>query len=121
MNSKKIFFLLVVFAALAVIVSAASAAQPDEAAPSIQFDAQVEENIELDSMVVGEDRSVTFRGNTDGLSEACLPVNVFIDGERESWWPVYGCVNPSASGEWIVRVPFDGEGQPVSIHIRVGK
>jgi nitrogen fixation protein FixH len=120
MFTKKICFFLGVLVIFAGLVFATGVAMAGQTSPSIKLDTQVGENTALESVVVGEDHSVTFRGWTNDLTGACLPVKVFIDGEREAWWPVYRCVNANETGEWMVRVTAD-EGRPMSIHFHIGK
>ncbi|MDX1435358.1 MAG: hypothetical protein R3335_01010 [Anaerolineales bacterium] len=120
MINKKILSLLAVAIVLSALLFATGLVSAGEAFASVKFDAQLGENIVLDSLVFNNDRSVTFRGRTADQTDACLPVKVLIDGERGGWWPVYRCVAAGESGVWMVRVPFDGEGIPAGIQLMVG-
>ena len=121
MFNKKIAFLIVVLIALFALIEATGIAQASENSSSIKLDTHLAENVVLDNVVIGEDHSVTFRGHTEDLNTECLPAQVFIDGEREAWWPVFRCVHVDESGGWMLKVSSDDGGSPQSIHFQIGK
>ena len=121
LNRKTISLLVAVLVVLSALAAASGIARAGESNSSIKLDVHLAENIILDNVVVGEDQSVTFHGHTVEPITTCLPVQVFIDGERGAWWPVFRCVNVDESGTWMVRVPSDDGGSPISIHFQIGK
>ncbi len=81
----------------------------------------LEAGVRLDQVVIGEDASIEFYGRTAETGESCLPAQIFVEGERWAWYPVYTCANVDASGGWFIRVPSDDGGHPVDVYFTIAK
>ncbi len=120
LNKKVMIILFAVFGVVA-LGSTYKNAWASKASFPIMLEVQLSKNVALNSVVFGEDRSITIRGVTSEPSSSCLPISVFVDGERGSWWPVFRCIQVDDSGEWMLRVPSDDGGSPLRIHSQIGR
>jgi len=114
-----------VFAALlgtlVLLGLAGLSARAAEPSAPVRLDAQLAAGVRLRSVSIAEDHAVNVDGRATGFENACLPVRIFVDGEREPWWPVYRCLQVADDGGWTLRIPTDDGGIPVGIHLQVGE
>ena len=122
MFSKKMFFAIAGTLGVMLLLAGISwSARAAGATAPVNLDISLAPNVTLGSVSIGADRSVNVEGRAADLDGACLSVQIAVDGERETWWPVYRCLDVSESGEWTLRIPSDDGGSPMSIHLQVGE
>ncbi len=122
MSRKKLIFVLaVVFGLLGLAGFAGRSALAAEAAAPVRVQVQIAPGARLGTVSIAADHSVNVSGAAADLAGACLPVSIFVDGEREPWWPVYRCLQVGDKGEWSLRIPSDDGGKPIGIHLQVGE
>jgi len=122
MSSKKLFYAIAgVLGVLILLAGVSRSAMAVEPFAPVSLDVRLAPNVTLGNVSIGADRSVNVNGRAANLDGACLSVQISVDGERESWWPVYRCLDVSGDGAWSLRIPSDDGGSPLSIHLQVGE
>jgi hypothetical protein len=122
MFRKKMFFAIAgVLGVLLLLAGISRSARAVEAAAPIDLEVSLAPNVTLGRVAIGEDRSVNVDGYAEDLAGGCLPVQVFIEGERAPWWPVYRCLEVAGDGAWSLRIPSDDGGSPMGIHLQIGE
>jgi hypothetical protein len=111
MLSKKFGIVAVVLVLMGMILSATPGRASAETAI---LHLNLASNSRLDQMMITERGDIEFYGHNLEAEGICLPAQIFVEGERSSWWPLYTCAKVNEAGEWFLRVPSD-EGQPVEI------
>lgn len=102
-----------------LLLSHSTQASPPSTSVSLDF--QHAPSVHLEAVSVANDHSLTVVGQAEGYTESCLPIQVFVEGEREPWYPVYRCLAVEENGSWSLRIPSDDGGEPLDIHILAGE
>jgi hypothetical protein len=111
-----------VFAVVLLMAGLIGAAAPVRASAGLtNLSVRLAPGTFLDHVMFSESGDVEFYGHSSEAEGACLPAQIFVDGERASWWPVYTCAKVNTGGEWFLRVPSEDGGQPVKVFFNLTK